>query len=773
MKYFSIIILFIFATYQGWSQGDTTIVIQMGDIKLNLTIDQEWIDNNTVEKAEEIVINDSDIKIKIDTSAKLRELIRLKNTKRVPEYKRTFNDKEALEQGRLAAEKKLYEEAINYYFATEAFDPRMRDSVKLKVNEAFKEINDLKNDALVKEEVANLALVEAKNQTKIAIKEKIEADRQRKIAIKQKRIAVEKTRIAEEQRKIAVEKTRIAVEQTRIAKEQRKIAEIQSCLAIEQTKIAEIQRARAERLRIEALSKTIALKSSSLKYDNQDTVKAFLALEAYNMQKTVNDNQMDALNVDDFYLTETQKNTCMLILDSLDKEQMAKGEPARISPEKLIAQENKGLISPEIYTGLNDALIKLKGHAYDEVRAEDKDAAGHISTVKSIIQTQPKIFYTLGDGRLIKWDINDWNNVGKPTFDGIELIQNRRMIDMAIAIVPGSQKSDDLIAIGGKYSKLEFINYIGNANSGFSFVNSPLLRKNRKTWVKNPNYNFQQYTSRDLDGIFDMALDGKKLYLMSKLGRIQVMNTTDGKIETVKKLYNKKEDDKKRAEQIAVSGNDRLMAVGYKDGRVDVFDLDDFKSVKYDLSFLKDTLKGSITELAINENNGELAVGTSEGYVAILPKTDNGYSSDNIMIREAHALQISAIDFHEVENEKGEMVSIMAIGSHDKTASIWRMEEFNNSLYEPFVFDDKSTLVTSLEFIKTPNLKSHNQIVIGYFDGTVKFWTLEIERLANELRCTATSELNGRTELNEHEKEKYRTEVGLEIKDYTQCGDEN
>jgi len=57
------------------------------------------------------------------------------------------NFQEAINQGDEALKNKDYQLAINKYFAAEAFDPEMKDTVQAKVNEVFRTITNLKDEA--------------------------------------------------------------------------------------------------------------------------------------------------------------------------------------------------------------------------------------------------------------------------------------------------------------------------------------------------------------------------------------------------------------------------------------------------------------------------------------------------------------------------------------------------------------------------------------------------------------------------------------------------
>lgn len=86
---------------------------------------------------------------------------------------------EAMQQGDDAVNNGEYKNAINKYFAAEAFDPTKKDSVKARLSKTFDAIENLRKKAEADEALANKRktetdslLKEAKKQTEKALKEK-------------------------------------------------------------------------------------------------------------------------------------------------------------------------------------------------------------------------------------------------------------------------------------------------------------------------------------------------------------------------------------------------------------------------------------------------------------------------------------------------------------------------------------------------------------------------------------------------------------------------
>ena len=140
----------------------------------------------------------------------------------------------------------------------------------------------------------------------------------------------------------------------------------------------------------------------------------------------------------------------------------------------------------------------------------------------------------------------------------------------------------------------------------------------------------------------------------------------------------------------------------------------------------------------------------------------------NVKFRKTHSFITSAIDFNTFVNDKGKEFRVMAVGNYDGKVSVWLLREFNNKLYEPFIFDDKGTFVTSLAFVNTIN-PAHNQLIVGYFDGTIKFWNMDIDSLAKSLQCDLEKKYDRRQLLPKERDHYYLDLKGFKIKEPVSC----
>ena len=619
---------------------------------------------------------------------------------------KTINTYEkAIKAGKKAVKDKKFDDAVNYFFAAEAYDPSRRQEVEGWIDTVFNRIQVLKTDAEKAKGEAIKAKDAAVNALAEASRQRLRAEKEKERAKKNEDAAIEAKNAAEKSEDAAIE-----------AKDAAKLAETAAVEAKEleknATKIAKEATIIAERLRIEALSVSAALKSISMESEYQNTIKGLLAIEAFNMQKT-------------------------MLEDSTKKD--------------------KTWLAPEIYTALHSAMVKIKGRDYDEFPKVD---TGHIGAVRAIFQASEKRIYTSSsDGKIILWEINKWKQNGKPTLSKVVSVRQEEEIITTSAIKDNGKEGKELIAIGGRFSTVELIEPKKDK------VRNPKLKGK-----KNRSYDYETLRREKIKDVCDMAFKGNLLYTLGKDSTIRVYDTETAKAKILITL-------KQKAEHIAVHPNGNIIAVGYKAGNIGLLDINKLDKPLYELTFKKKELVDKpITALVFEENNQQLAFGTSDGYIGLIPMVDNKYNGDDVKFRKSHSYITSAIDFKtfSTSDSNDKPLIVMAVGNYDGTVSIWSLSEFENKLYTPFLFDGKGTFVTSLKFVNTPSSPDNNQLMVGYFDGTIKFWNMDINSLANNLQCVLKSKFK-REKLLLREIQDY----GLNIKDFkliryadSDCGSE-
>jgi tricorn protease-like protein len=176
-------------------------------------------------------------------------------------------------------------------------------------------------------------------QADTALMQKARADSNAITALTNQRRADEKARLAQRQQRIAQDSAAAAQRQRNRAVEQEREA-------VRQSGIAETNRIEAYRRQVLSVAQSIAVKS--LQVDNDTSLKALLAYQAF-----------------------------------------------------LFNQQNQGLEhNADVYAGLYDALKTLRGNEYNVY-------TGHTDAVRSLVfGPDNKSFFSAGsDGRVLKWDI--------------------------------------------------------------------------------------------------------------------------------------------------------------------------------------------------------------------------------------------------------------------------------------------------------------------------------------------------------------------------------
>ena len=216
---------------------------------------------------------------------------------------------------------------------------------------------------------ANLAKENAKKEQEqriIAQENEKKAKKQEIVAQTQKRIADQNAEIARMQKEVAVRQTAIALsEKARAERErneadrQRNIAKVQEGKAIanlseanRQKAIAEASRQRADGLRMLAIARSMAVKS--IRINDDTTKKALVAQQAYNFNLQYGGNAND----------------------------------------------------PDIYDGLYYATKSLSG------KEDYNTLVGHDDAVIAVVPMHggKNIFSAGHDGKILKWDVNNYDN---------------------------------------------------------------------------------------------------------------------------------------------------------------------------------------------------------------------------------------------------------------------------------------------------------------------------------------------------------------------------
>ena len=203
-------------------------------------------------------------------------------------------------------------------------------------------------EAVHQKSLADSSAVVAQFQSEIAVAQSDTAMMMRDSSDASALVALENAEEATRQTIIAQIQSEIAQDSAEAATEQRNIAIQQQQEALRQQGLAEVASDEAYRRQVLSVSQSMAVKS--LQVDNDTTLKALLAYQAY-----------------------------------------------------LFNENNDGLVHhTDVYSGLYDALKFLKGPSYNVY-------TGHTDAVRSLVfAPDNKTFYSAGsDGRILQWDIED------------------------------------------------------------------------------------------------------------------------------------------------------------------------------------------------------------------------------------------------------------------------------------------------------------------------------------------------------------------------------
>lgn len=152
-----------------------------------------------------------------------------------------------------------------------------------------KRMEEQRSEAILQKKISE-------QQQQIAEQQEIITEQQRQNAVRQQMIAQEQTVVAIEQRKEAVASRQQALEAKEEAQKQRQEAVSQKNIADEERLRAEESERNAQRLRLLAIARSLAIQAAQLAGTIKDDLPGLLALEAYRINLS-NDGQPDDPNI--------------------------------------------------------------------------------------------------------------------------------------------------------------------------------------------------------------------------------------------------------------------------------------------------------------------------------------------------------------------------------------------------------------------------------------------------------------------------------------------
>jgi len=439
-----------------------------------------------------------------------------------------------------------------------------------------------RQDALKSQALAVRNAEEATLNAQRANKEKLAADSARFLANEQKNIAEQKKIEADQQRQNAVisateaEKQRnIAQDQTVIAKQKQKEADSSAKVAIAEQQKADVARQEADRRKMLSIAQSMAVKSEQMRTDT--LLKGLLAFQAYSFNK-----EYGGLTYD-----------------------------------------------PDIFKSAYTGLKFFKG-------ASSNVMSGHTSLVRSIIQSQDKLFSGSSDGQLLRWNL-----VGK-TRDTI--LSNLPIVKRLI------ESNQSIICL----------------------TNGSIIKFDLAT---------------NISDIFPLvSMDIKDMYLTKSGKYIMQLNQsiilTDDYKNAGIEFY--KSDVKINASKYdIVSGN---LFVALSDGRI--YFWKNFQSEQDNPTLLANIPDGNWGDISFNPQKNIVAAGTANNQGVIYLWNLN--TGEQLSVLRGHTGRITKISF----SNSG---ALMASASYDNSVRLWHMDDLKTL---PIVFDDHGAWATAVAFTK-------------------------------------------------------------------------
>ena len=439
-------------------------------------------------------------------------------------------------------------------------------------------------------------------------REKAEAEKQRGIAIEQRTIAEEKSVLAQEKEKEALEQKeeadkqrqlalinekealrnfRLAERQKQLAVQREKEAKDQRTLAEENAEIARQERIEAEKARQEALrqrmisiAQSMAVKSQQISDNIQ--LKGLIAYQAYLFNKEFN------------------------------------------GPSH----------NPDVFLSLYYALKSLKGQTFNALN-------GHNGAVMDIdfIPGTNEMFSTGGDGKILKWDIDD------PDKNYQSIVEN-----------PYGKRSLE-VTKNGKY----LICATDNAKIlVFNLQNSVEL-------------NLELSGHSSLITIIKVSPDNKYFLSASNDKTIRKWDLNDFSSE---KLI----ESESKINALAIAPDSKNVIVGTQDGKITLYNLQNLKHSE----IINKEYEYPITAIQFNHKGNWLVTGNTRGDIFVW----NAATYVKMDDLEGHKSRIYDIGFNPDDN-------IMATSSLDGTVRLWDCKNLNN---QPIELTDHESWVLSIAF---------------------------------------------------------------------------
>lgn len=331
-------------------------------------------------------------------------------------------------------------------------------------------------------------------------------------------------------------------------------------------------------------------------------------------------------------------------------------------------------------------------------------------------------FYTTGeDGKLMQWDIKQWNTIGSPQLKAVQAMNIPvGKANQVLALSP----SGDFVLIGGQGPQLTVVNtFNGRTMASYSIANQDEVYTAK--WLNDEQFmvagNTHFYTYKEGEGFLAHPKMTSNVNWIGNRGNSLVGYTFRGELrDYAYRVAIDSIQDKNRGKREVVLGIGSLREV-------------DFGM----LSNLKVHKRQDGRDIyAFGFSNGRIIIAANEPgdpqFLSLL--------SNEKKVFKLYQSAISALDFNLVDD-------FLAVGNLEGTVSLWDLNRYTEPSYQPMVYAGQADGILSLKF--SPDGRF---ILAGDRKGDVYFWNVHpdayAEAICEELNKTFDAYQNQQTEMN-------------------------
>lgn len=350
-------------------------------------------------------------------------------------------------------------------------------------------------------------------------------------------------------------------------------------------------------------------------------------------------------------------------------------------PKALLAKEaynitvEKGgeLHNPDLYAGL------YRGAKALQPTPDFNTHKKHFGSVNGLIINGTSIYTAGGDGKILEWSIDGWKKINKP---------NLKIEPVALAKTGKIQNNMD-INPGKSYA-------VASGEQGNYII--PLKGS------EEPN-NINIHSSRE---VWEARFINNNEFISSGADRTIKRYNINAKTETIIDSVSS------HVHALATLSKKDLLVGGDRRGNIIVWELGSNKQVS-----IKNSNLGRVTSLQFSPNGSMLISGHQGGGVQQWFIRGNKISKGAYIGK--HTSGVSDLAF----STDGKS---LASSSYNGTVKVWIVSTLTNKNPKYIKLYDVNSPATSVSFAK-----NNEQIVVGYKNGSIQFWTISSEILADDI----------------------------------------